>query len=163
MSELASTLAPFGIGATLGHLGSGGFPAAKPTRAVPLHGHGLTGGFDLAAAQPGTLARASTSSRSAPSLVGSATYHNHCQVQGASASRCVTPSASSVRSSASKGPWDWDDLRSERSIRRHREAGRMAKMLGQTALAKVPTHTPMGVTQISYYRDCRSIEPPRRG
>eukprot|EP00429_Kryptoperidinium_foliaceum_P076910 CAMPEP_0176226212 /NCGR_PEP_ID=MMETSP0121_2-20121125/22148_1 /TAXON_ID=160619 /ORGANISM="Kryptoperidinium foliaceum, Strain CCMP 1326" /LENGTH=166 /DNA_ID=CAMNT_0017565479 /DNA_START=69 /DNA_END=566 /DNA_ORIENTATION=- len=152
--DLAPTLTPFGIGATIAQLGSGGLPAARPTKPVALHGHGRTGGFEgltvsaLASSKAcRTSGRSMAFSQSAPSL----SYTMPELAARTTGSGWHSPLAA-TRPHRAHRPWLWDDLRSERSVVRHREVGRVSAMLSKSSHANVADQTPLGVTENAYYR-----------
>lgn len=130
MSEVNATLVPFGHGATIEHLATGGLVATRPQQARSPHGVGLTG--SLPGGGPPTPAPGSPQRRSAstPSL------HGKEQRAGTGRSR----------------HWEWDDARSARSTARKREAANLARLLGQTVLSSGPAQVPLGVTKSAHYR-----------
>eukprot|EP00442_Polarella_glacialis_P050620 CAMPEP_0115081962 /NCGR_PEP_ID=MMETSP0227-20121206/19602_1 /TAXON_ID=89957 /ORGANISM="Polarella glacialis, Strain CCMP 1383" /LENGTH=150 /DNA_ID=CAMNT_0002469929 /DNA_START=131 /DNA_END=580 /DNA_ORIENTATION=+ len=136
VGEACHSLTPFGVGATLEQLGTGGFMAGKPLRPRLVHGMGLTSDFAASEFVGGGSRGASalangrglTGSRSAPSLTWSGQIFTETQ------------------------PWHWDELRAPRTPVREREVSRLSKILGSSTLSGVPGKTPLGVTQSAYYR-----------
>mmetsp|Transcript_76063 Transcript_76063/g.163277 ORF Transcript_76063/g.163277 Transcript_76063/m.163277 type:complete len:178 (-) Transcript_76063:120-653(-) len=141
VGDSAATLAPFGVGATLQQLGSGGFLAGRPRAKEAIHGVGyVTGGWDGDGARCMTPARPNLAgSRSAPSLPSLSMNP-------------MAPAGSTYSSSMTGQPWDWEDLRRPRSVVRGREVNRFSKILAPTSFHGVPDQVPLGLTQNQYYR-----------
>lgn len=170
MTDQAHTLTPFGVGATLEQLGSGGFVHGRPTRPVPVHGHGLTHGFE----HPDGSSRITTPMLRSDGFNSFGRTNEPAGSRGQSRGRNVrartptpfgaTNSSQFLQSSIGfpredgrpwtgmSKHWDFDDVSSVRSVVRSREEGRLKRLLGQTVLAHVPDHTPLCVTKSGFYR-----------
>ncbi|OLP96831.1 hypothetical protein AK812_SmicGene20888 [Symbiodinium microadriaticum] len=146
IGESCASLTPYGVGATLAQLGRGGLPNdRKPRRPVCIYGLGLTSAFERPAtgqSRPSSPGPRLTTSRSAASVRS-----------GSDSSR---PPSSLSRTQLHWTPqpshWEWEHLRSVRSPVREREVGRVAKIMGASALHAIPVNTPLGVMQNPYYR-----------
>eukprot|EP00928_Gymnodinium_smaydae_P038275 TRINITY_DN26429_c0_g2_i1.p1 TRINITY_DN26429_c0_g2~~TRINITY_DN26429_c0_g2_i1.p1 ORF type:complete len:206 (-),score=29.11 TRINITY_DN26429_c0_g2_i1:116-661(-) len=156
------SLSPFGVGATVEQLARGGYaPEGKPRRldiTTPgLRGFWDMGGSDKLASTTSSSGRYSSKWRLVPSTCGCHGSSPPLQMMRAQSSpsefsASKASSSGRLRSTAPARHWEWDDLRSERSTVREREAGRFARVLGNTVLAAVPAGTPLAVTQSAYYR-----------
>ncbi|CAK9014112.1 Uncharacterized protein SCF082_LOCUS12206 [Durusdinium trenchii] len=149
IGESCASLTPYGVGATLAQLGSGGVPNdKKPKRPIRIYGLGYTSAFERPATgqtiPPGSPGPRMASSHSAPSI--------------RSDSESSRPPSSLSKTQLYWSPmtshtfWEFDQLRSVRSPVREREVGRIARIMGQSSLSSVPRDTPMGVLKNPYYR-----------
>ncbi|CAK9014110.1 unnamed protein product [Durusdinium trenchii] len=161
IGESCASLTPYGVGATLAQLGSGGVPNdKKPKRPIRIYGLGYTSAFERPATgqtiPPGSPGPRMASSHSAPSIRSdsessrppSSLSKTQLYWSGSASYRMKQetlrePQGSSVSQAR---------LCKVRSPVREREVGRIARIMGQSSLSSVPRDTPMGVLKNPYYR-----------
>ncbi|CAE7586835.1 unnamed protein product [Symbiodinium microadriaticum] len=156
IGESCASLTPYGVGATLAQLGRGGLPNdRKPRRPVCIYGLGLTSAFErpVETEQPWTTSY--DISICCIREIG-LRFIAAALLPVANATALVPGSEQEVWIQLVRTPqpshWEWEHLRSVRSPVREREVGRVAKIMGASALHAIPVNTPLGVMQNPYYR-----------